>query len=132
MTAAAVAVAAALALVRQPAPVAGEWRGTSLCVDKAKDPACHDEQVVYQFTRVAGRADSMALAASKIVAGRLEPMGDLGLHWEAKTSQWVMEFTAPNGFHGLWAFRPAGDRLTGSLTELPSGRLVRRVDAKRS
>lgn len=121
----------AAGLPADPPDLTGTWRGTSICVDHAHDTACRDEQVVYRFGRGA-HADSIAMHAGKMISGVEEVMGDLELGPDPKTGELAMNFVAPNGFHGRWAFRIAGDRLSGTLVELPGGRLVRRVAARRT
>ena len=111
-----------------PTPT-GTWRGTSLCVDRATDKACRDEQVVYRFGPSPTHPDSIAMAATKVIKGKEVPMGSIELGYDATTSEWAMEFTT--SLRGRWAFRFAGDQMTGTLVERPS-RLIRRVAARRS
>ncbi len=123
------AIAAGLRI--DPPDLKGTWRGTSICVDHATDTACKDEQVTYRLRSSAAHPDSIAMAAGKIIDGKEEPMGDLELGLDPKTGELAMVLTSPR-FHGRWAFRIQGDTMTGTLVELPSGRLVRRVAAKRT
>jgi hypothetical protein len=108
----------------------GTWRGTSICVDKATDTFCHDEVVVYEFETAGQPRGSVVWHPSKIVNGEVLPMGDMELAWDAASRTWSKEFTSPR-FHGRWSLAVEGSKMTGSLVELPSGRLARRVAAKR-
>jgi hypothetical protein len=124
------------ALVAAAAPPAAErilgtWRGTSICVDKATDRFCKDERVVYVFQPIEGRRDSVQLEASKIVGGKIELMGVIGLTRDSLTGVWSYEFTSSRGQHARWAYQVRGAALSGTLVDLPSGRLVRRVAVRR-
>jgi hypothetical protein len=108
----------------------GTWRGTSICVDKATDTFCHDEVVVYEFEAAGQPRGKVVWRPSKIVNGSVLPMGDLELAWDAAEKTWSKEFTSPR-FHGRWSLAVNGPKMTGSLVELPSGRMARRVEAER-
>ncbi|HKP74978.1 MAG TPA: hypothetical protein VJT67_05510, partial [Longimicrobiaceae bacterium] len=97
---------AALAFeAQQPEPV-GTWRGTSLCTPG--HPACHDETVVYRI-RAAG--EQFEIAASKIVNGQEEFMGNITCDFTADTHV----LNCPTSY-GLWNFTIAGGRtMTGTL-----------------
>lgn len=58
----------------QQSSIVGSWHGTSICVDKAKHPACHDEEVIYDVTAVGG--DTVTLRADKVVNGVREFMNE--------------------------------------------------------
>lgn len=53
--------------------IEGVWRGHSVCEDKSSP--CHDELNVYRFSRVAGKANTFLVTASKVVDGREIVMG---------------------------------------------------------
>jgi hypothetical protein len=108
----------------------GTWRGTSTCVDKATDTSCHDEVVIYEFEAAGQPRGRVVWRPSKVVNGSVLPMGELELAWDAAEKTWSKEFTSPR-FHGRWSLTVEGPKMTGSLVELPSGRLVRRVAAAR-
>lgn len=111
--------------------ILGEWHGSSLCVDLERAPACHDEQVVYYFTRGTGwHSDRTLLRAYRLVAGKQEPMGELEFDYDSAAATWSSELETPR-FHGSWTFQVEGDRLTGALLELPSQARLRRVSAAR-
>lgn len=126
-------LAAAPAAAAEPAPasILGIWRGTSLCSDRAVAPGCKDEVVVYNFTRADGQAGTrVRLAADKIVDGEVLPMGTIDVDYDGATASWRSEIRTPK-FHGLWSYSVEGSKLTGSLTDLPSGARTRRVEATR-
>lgn len=107
----------------------GEWHGTSTCTDRKVAPACKDEVVVYRFAPV-GR-DTARLAAYKIVTGEEQPMGELDFVRNARTGEWVSEFRTSR-VHATWSFRVADTLMTGTLVDLPTGAVVRRVRVTRS
>jgi hypothetical protein len=119
-----------LAGASSPAELAGVWRGTSTCVDKERWPSCNDETVVYRMRRSPKRADAVELTANKIVNGEEVTMGVSDLTWDAKARVWTWEFQNAR-VHGLWSFSLDGDRLHGTLSDLPTKRLVRRVEVKK-
>ena len=127
---------AALALILVPvsvssaqARVVGTWQGTSTCTDKVAFPACHDEQVVYVIRPLGAGADSVTVKADKIVNGARESMGDLQFG-SSGDGTWLAEFKTER-FHDRWTLTVEGDRITGTLVDLPSGRLVRNVALRR-
>jgi hypothetical protein len=117
----------------RPGPVAGilgTWHGTSICVDRARDTACHDEEVIYQVDSAAGPAGPVRMVADKVVDGARESMGELRLRYDTTTRAWSAELRARS--HMRWSFEPKGDAMSGTLIELPSGRLIRRVAVRRT
>jgi len=56
-------------------PISGTWEGTSLC--QVKPSPCHDEHVIYRFTRSA--PEKYKLDAYKIVGGKELFMGAIDL-----------------------------------------------------
>jgi hypothetical protein len=112
-----------------PKKILGTWRGTSICVDHAKDPACRDEVVVYDIDSLVG-TDSVLFKADKIVGGKRQPMGEMHFGYDPKGTTWSCELKTR--VHALWSFQPGDSVMRGTLVELPSHRLVRRVLVKRS
>jgi hypothetical protein len=106
----------------------GEWRGTSTCTDRKVAPACKDEVVVYRVTPA--RGDTAHLAAYKIVEGEEQPMGELDFSRNARTGEWTSEFRTPR-VHAVWSFRVADTLMTGTLVDVPTGAIVRRVRVTR-
>lgn len=110
--------------------ILGRWRGMSLCVKAPWNAACHDEQVIYHVARVASDSSRIALHADKQVGTAIVPMGDLECSFDRADNSWVAEFTNARG-HVRWSFRPDRGRLSGTLTDVGAGRLLRNVTAAR-
>lgn len=53
--------------------IEGVWRGHSVCEDKSSP--CHDEVNVYRFSKVARKANTFVVTASKVVDGKEIVMG---------------------------------------------------------
>ena len=114
-----------------PEPIFGTWRGTSVCMDRERAPACKDEEVLYTFTRPADGAEGKAhQKADKIVDGNVVPMGELDFTYDPNVRAWVSEFESPR-VHGLWSYSVAGGKLSGTLLELPSRAILRTVSCLR-
>ena len=111
------------------AGILGTWRGTSVCVDRRADPACGDEEVVYVVDSAAGPRGPVRMRADKIVNGLRESMGALRLAYDSTTRSWSAELTLR--LRVRWSFTPKDDQLAGTLVEVPSGRLIRRISARR-
>jgi predicted GH43/DUF377 family glycosyl hydrolase len=114
---------------QSPSPasrIVGMWHGTSLCVDKQMDRACHDEEVVYVVDSAAGPSGPVRLQANKIVNGVREDMGTLSLTYDSTGRTWSADLNNPRR-PGRWTFEVRGDSIAGDLRELPTRRLVRRI-----
>ena len=109
--------------------ITGAWHGTSLCVDKQVDRACHDEEVIYVIDSAAGPRGPVRWQADKIVNGVRENMGVLRLTYDSTAQNWF--FDMHTRYHGRWTVAVRGDSLLGDLQELPAHRLVRRIAAGR-
>jgi hypothetical protein len=131
--------ASLLALVLLPAQappspaslILGTWHGTSLCVDPQTDRACHDEEVIYDVDSAAGPRGPVQMRADKVIAGVREFMGTLRLIYDSTTHTWSADLATAR-VHARWTFEPRGEVLAGTLSELPTNRLVRRVTARRT
>lgn len=106
----------------------GDWTGESICVGNR--PACHDEQVVYHITRIAGESNKFKLSADKIVDGKPERMGDLDFKYDSKSRILSGEFTNSR-YHGLWEFLVKEGEMEGTLKLLPDNTVVRRIKVKK-
>ena len=127
-----VLVAAATASPQEPATatlLASTWTGHSLCVDKARHPACKDETIVYRFVPAGPHATT--LYADKILDGKRVPMGALEMHLGAGDRSASAHFTWGTTT-GTWAYTMTSDTtLRGTLHVEPGDALVRNVDARR-
>lgn len=104
-------------------PIAGRWRGESICL--ARPGICHDEIVVYHFTHVPGDSTRYELTANKIVRGAEEEMGRLPCVWTPRAA--TLRCDMPQG---TWRFTARADSLVGGLT-LTDGTAMRRVRVRR-
>jgi hypothetical protein len=121
----------ALAAAPDGDAVLGVWHGTSLCTDREVAPACKDEQVRYTFTRLEGPAPGRYhLAADKLVNGEYARMGDLDFAFDPAQATWTSEFQNAR-FHGVWSLRLGSDGLEGTLVDVPTGKVVRRIAVRR-
>jgi hypothetical protein len=112
------------------AGIVGTWHGSSICVDRARDTACKDEEVIYQVDSAASPTGPVHMRADKVVNGLREPMGAFQLRYDTTTHAWSAELTTR--LHMRWTFETNGDRMSGTLTELPAGRLIRRIAVRRT
>ena len=119
-----------------PGSIVGTWRGSSVGTSVGK-PACHDEHVVYHFTRAgddrAARAampsqkvERLRWVMNKVVNGREEGMGDLVCTYTTATR--VARCPMRDW---MWTFAARGNGLTGTLAN-PSGVVWRNVRVSRS
>ena len=107
----------------------GNWSGESVCVDKEKFPACHDERVIYRVA-ASSKADVLTVTMDKLVNDKPETMGALDFVYDAEKQTLSSEFTR-NNRHGIWEFIVKGDTIEGTLTTLPDKSLVRRVRVRK-
>jgi hypothetical protein len=108
----------------------GEWDGTSSCVDKARFPACKDEIVIYHVAASPAGDSQVTLTADKVVDGKAAPMGALDFRFDPSVEAWTSQIRN-SGVTALWSFRVTGSELSGTLVELPSNALIRKVTAKK-
>ncbi|MFN2570045.1 MAG: hypothetical protein ABR537_00330 [Gemmatimonadales bacterium] len=113
----------------QDVDIVGSWRGTSLCVDKEHFPACKDEQVIYDVQRKSSARDTVTLRADKVVQGVREFMGEFEFR-RTPDSSWVAHYQNPHVRIRI-VLRVRGPRLTGALTDEPTGRRVREIALER-
>ena len=108
----------------------GDWVGESICVNKEKFPACHDEQVVYHVVVASGKTDTVTITADKIVNNKPETMGTFDFVYDARRQTLTSEFKNDR-VHIIFEFAVKGDFLEGTLTNLPDRTLVRRIKVKK-
>lgn len=109
--------------------ILGDWEGESVCVDKNR-PACKNEHVVYHITKKDDEADTVTLAADKIIDGKPVEMGVLECKYDASKSTLTCEFTV-NSTHGVFEFTVKDDEMEGTLKLLPAGTIGRRVKVRK-
>jgi len=108
----------------------GDWFGESICVNKEKFPACHDEQVVYHVVVASGKTDTVTISADKIVDGKPVAMGTFDFIYDARRQTLTSEFKNDR-VHIIFEFAVKGDLLEGTLSNLPERALVRRIKVKK-
>ena len=123
------AVAFAQKTPSDPANILGTWQGTSTCTDRIAAPACNDEVVIYDF-RPGPKPGVIRWLADKVVAGTRQPMGELEVAWDREQSCWKAEVSSPSG-KTVWKLFVDGTHLTGTGQRMPSGGVIRRIDAKK-
>jgi hypothetical protein len=110
--------------------ILGDWFGESKCT--GNNPSCHDEVVIYHFTRSKSEPAKLHLAADKMVNGKPELMGEFDFVYDAAKKTLATEFTIPRtGGKGVWLFNVDGDKIEGTLTVLPENEIGRRVKVER-
>lgn len=117
------AVVAIAAAQEAKSPVAGTWKGESLCM--VKPSACHDEVVVYEITPSPEKKGHLTMKGDKIVDGKRLWMGDLDCTFADSTRVLTCEMQ-----QGVWAFNVQGDAMTGTL-KVKDGTVFRKVNVKR-
>ena len=108
--------------------ILGQWQGTSTCTNREVAPACKDEKTRYTFTRVEGSEGKIHCAADKLVGGEFASMGELDFDYVPAERRWKSELKSA---HAVWSFAVDGDRLSGTLVDVPTGAQTRRVSAAR-
>ena len=110
--------------------VAGDWTGESKC--QGSNTFCHDETVLYHFTRIKDENAKMHLAADKLVAGKWELMGEFDLAIDAAKSTLTTEFPIPRtGGKGVITFTVAEDKMDGVMMIYPENEVGRKIHVER-
>ena len=107
----------------------GTWHGTSICVDRMTDGACKDEEVVYVVKGIRSVRDTVEMEAFKIINGERVSMGTMNPAYSHGSHLWTFELDTR--VHAFWAFQVNDSTVNGTLAELPSKRLIRKVHAGR-
>ena len=108
----------------------GDWSGDSTCVNKEKFPACNSEKVVYHIKEVAGKPDTINLAADKIVNGKPDFMGDFDFAYDSKKQTLTTEVKNDRA-HFVIELVVKDDVLEGAMTSLPDNTQVRQIKVKK-
>lgn len=108
-----IAVPSCMAQKKDSAGIAGTWKGTSLC--QVKNSPCHDETVVYHFTKSATEENRYSLQANKIVDGKEEDMGVLEFVYDNSKKTLTCNMTSKQGRPGVWLFNVDGNKIHGTL-----------------
>ena len=113
------------------AKLIGDWNGESLCVNKEKHPACHDEVVVYHIKEVAGKANTVNLSADKIVNGKPDPMGDFDFIYDPEKKTLTTEVKNER-VHFLIEFVVKDNIIEGGFMSLPDKVQSRQIKVKKA
>ena len=108
------------------ADIFGTWTGTSLCTNVR--PACHDEKALYHVAR-SSKKDTVVMTMSKVVDGKEVVMGTND--YQRKGDTLSSEYAVPDGTRVVWTFVVNGDRMTGTLKQLPGGEVVRNIAVRK-
>ena len=106
-----------------PAPIAGLWRGHSVCA-VANSP-CRDEVNVYRISEAAGKPGWFSVIGYKIVEGKEIVMGTSDWKYERQSHSLLNDSPA-----GSFKLTVDGDRMQGTLT-LKDNTVYRRIDLHR-
>ena len=117
-------VAASLGLLAADTPVAGIWRGESLCTSSASS-SCHNETVVYYIEDVPNQPDLVTIRADKIVDGKPVTMGTG--QWTRDRSHHTLEWRTSRQ---VWLLVIDGSRIEGTLT-MADQTVVRKMTLKK-
>lgn len=107
--------------------ILGEWRGQSLCTDRALAPNCHDEITRYVFTSAGA---TYHVVADKMQGGAFVTMGEMDFVYAPADARWSYRFDSAACPQCTWWFRLQDGALVGGLTS-QAGRELRRVSATR-
>lgn len=105
--------------------LAGTWHGTSTCVDTRHFPACRNEIVIYTARPREPGGDALVIAADKLVHGVRQPMGELD-YTRQPDGSWMADFRNAR-VHVRIVLHVANDHVTGTMSDVPSGRRVREI-----
>ena len=95
----------------QKDPIAGTWKGTSLC--QVKDSPCHDETAIYHAVKAEG--NTYRFQMNKMVNGKEEEMGETMFTYDTNKKTLDGVTISPKG-KGLWHFVVKGNTMYGTLT----------------
>jgi hypothetical protein len=108
----------------------GNWSGQSTCVNKEKFPACNDEKVVYQITKVANKPGTVNLSADRITDGKPVFMGAFDFTYDADKKLLTSEFKNER-VHLSLEFVVKDEVLEGGIYSLPDRIQSRSIKVKK-
>jgi len=115
----------ALVAVPTADAIVGTWRGTSVCT--AVRPACHDEIAVDHIAR-STKPDTVLMTMNKVVDGKEVEMGgtvEFHVDYASRTLTW--EMAARDGTRGEVRLTWSGNKMTGTMIQLPGREVVRNI-----
>jgi len=102
----------------------GDWRGESICV--VRESACHDEDSLYHFTKLAEKPGWFSIKLDKIMNGKAITMGSMECSYD--TAKQSLNCAFPRG---VMRFIVSANKMEGTMT-LPDGTLWRKLSLKKS
>ena len=102
----------------------GDWRGESICV--VRESACHDEDSLYHFTKLAEKPGWFSIKLDKIMNGKAITMGSMECSYNTAKQSLNCEFP-----RGVMRFIVSANKMEGTMT-LPDGTLWRKLSLKKS
>ena len=121
---------ASLGAQAQSPSILGLWHGTSICSKADWNASCNDEENFFQFVPASSGLPKILLHAAKRVGTAIEWMGDLELQPDTGDRRWVGEF-ANSRVHIRITYQVSDSGLAGTIVEVPSLQIARRIRARR-
>ena len=110
--------------------VLGDWTGESKCENN--DGFCHDEVVLYHFTRVGTETKKVHLVAEKLISGKWDVMYEHDIAFDGPKGTLSDEFPIPRtGGHGVVTYTIASDKMDGVMMIYPENKVGRRMHVER-
>ena len=118
-------VALLLATVSDPrALLVGTWKGESICTSVR--PACRNEIAVYHIS-IPDKPGVVNLLANKVVDGREVEMGGTMEYAVNADATKLSASLDVNGNHIRFSFTRTGDKMVGTLIDIPTGVVIRNI-----
>jgi hypothetical protein len=102
----------------------GDWRGQSICV--VRESACHDEDSLYQVTKLPQKPGWFSMKLDKVVDGKPVTMGTMECAYDSAKQALTCDFP-----RGVMRFIVNANKMEGTMT-LPDGTLWRKLSLKKS
>jgi hypothetical protein len=106
------------------AVLAGTWKGESICTSAR--PACRNEIAVYHIS-IPDKPGVVNLLANKVIGGKEVEMGgtmEYAVNADATKLSASLEV---NGNHIRFSFTRSGDKMVGTLIDIPTGAVIRNI-----
>ena len=102
----------------------GDWRGESICV--VRESACHDEDSLYQLSKIPDKPGRYSLKADKVVDGKPITMGTSECSYDRSRRSLECAISAD----ATLRFTINGNTLHGTMT-IQGSKLWRRITLKK-
>ena len=104
-------------------PLAGDWHGDSIC--QVRNGPCHDEEALYRFTPISGKAGRFSLDGHKMVDGKPVLMGTMECSFDSKQSLVECEWN-----RGSLHLVVDGNKMQGTMN-YPDKTVARKINLKK-